>query len=436
MSTLRSTAGLMATSVVVMPIGFLTTVVLARWLTPEDFGSYSVLVGFATLWTLLAQLGWPSATIYRIRRERVSPRRVVTTGLIGMAVTSAIAVVTALGLDEQLAARLLDGAPARLVRFALPLVPAMVYGRFLVGVCRALERFDWENAYRLFVAFGTIAVLSVVLILTDGGLEDAVSSFVSVHVVATLGLGTIVLARTGLEPRWPGRELMASVRYGVKTYAQAIATQLHEQIDLFMLAALLASQGEVGYYAVAVGVVNRLKLVPDAVATVLFPRASSLDLEEAGRFTAAACRHSLVWIGLMMIALGAVAPILVPLVFGAAYAASVPPLLVLLPAMLCMTLATLLSRFFMAFDRQRVTVSVQMGATTANVLLNWILIPRYGVLGAASASLLSYGAAAVAMTWAFRLATGVGIRRMLVIDADDLRTYRTRFALLRARGKP
>jgi len=353
--------------------------------------------------------------------------------VVAMASTSIVAMAVCLAFEDPISRRFLDGAPVEIFRLSLLIVPAMVFGRWLVGLCRAIERFDLNNWYRISVVAGTLAAIVVALVVLGGRLEQAVAGLVAANILSTFWLAGVVLRKTGVSARPSGRELRASLRYGSKTHVQAVATQVHEQVDIFMLAALLSAQEEVAFYAVAVGVVNRLKVIPDAVASAFFPRASSLERDAAADLTALASRHAALWVGAMTVGLAVIAPFVVPWIFGSAYAASVLPLLVLLPAMMCMTMATLLSRFFMAFDRQRVTIVVQGVATIANIGLNFVLIPRLGTLGAALASLASYAFAAGAMAWAFRGETHAGIVQLLVVRREDLVFYRKRLAGMRRR---
>lgn len=416
-----------------MPVAFLTTVVLARRLPPDDVGTYSVLITFATVGTLFSQLGWPSATIYRIRRAGTPLAVAAGAGFWGMSALSALAVGVCLLFEDAITGRFLHGAPSEIFRLALPMLPAMIFGTWLVGVCRALERFDLNNLYRVLTIGGIFGAMGVVLLGLDGSLRQVVASVTAVHCVSSLLLGAIVFSKTGLRLAPPIAEFGASLRYGIKTYAQAIATRLHEQIDIFLLAALLAAPDEVAFFAIAVGIVNRIKMIPNSVAAAFFPHASGLPAEEASAFTATATRNAAVWVVIMTGGLALVAPVLIPLIFGQEYGASVPPLLILLPAMMFMTMATILTRFFMAFDRQGITVSVQSISAAGNVLLNLLLIPRFGIQGAALASFCSYLFAAVVMALVFRHQTGVGLVTLLVPKRSDVDFYRKRIAGLRAR---
>jgi O-antigen/teichoic acid export membrane protein len=123
---------------------------------------------------------------------------------------------------------------------------------------------------------------------------------------------------------------------------------------------------------------------------------------------------------------------MIPLLFGAQYRASIPAFLILLPGMVFYMVYRVVARFFVATDRQQANIASELTSLATNVGLNLWLIPKYGILGAALASLVSYTLSATFILTAFRIATGIGVRRMLVVDRADLELYRKRLATLRA----
>jgi len=147
---------------------------------------------------------------------------------------------------------------------------------------------------------------------------------------------------------------------------------------------------------------------------------------DAATFAARACRHSTAFVWLTALALAVAGPLLVPLIYGEPYAASVVPMLVLLPATALLTTYMLLSRFFMSIDRQQVGIATQAVSAVVNVGLNLVLIPRLGVLGAALASLFSYTLEAALITAAFRWTSGIGIASIFVLRREDWRALRAR----------
>ena len=77
MSFVRDAGSVVATATVGIPIGLVTNIILARWLSLEDRGLYALLTGFAALAFLLSEFGWSTSIVYRVRRSSVQIVRVL-----------------------------------------------------------------------------------------------------------------------------------------------------------------------------------------------------------------------------------------------------------------------------------------------------------------------------------------------------------------------
>jgi O-antigen/teichoic acid export membrane protein len=231
-------------------------------------------------------------------------------------------------------------------------------------------------------------------------------------------------------------ELTDGARFGIKSYGQSVAGQLHERVALFLIAYVLADPAQVALYAIAVGVIERLRIIPESLGASLFPKVAGLEERDAGAFTAAVSRHSLFLVAGSVVVLGVVAPILIPLLFGEEYRASIEPFRILLLAMALLTIYHVLSRYFAGMARQRINVITQAAAATLNIVLNLWWIPRYGIVGAAWAGLVSYALEALMITFAFVWDSGQRLGSVLFIRAEDFGVYRRRLAQLleRVRG--
>jgi O-antigen/teichoic acid export membrane protein len=423
------------TSIILLVVGLASSVVLARFLTVDDFGFYSVALAFAGVVGLLAQLGWGAAAVYRIRRRRADPARVLATGAWVLLASSLIALLLCAPLEDRIVSRFLGGAPSVVFWLALALVPFQIVAVLFSGVARALDRFSLHNGYRLALAVGTLLVLVGILMLRRFGLVEVLVGTLAVQIGATLGMGLLTARVTGLSARPDRAEFVDGTRFGLKSYAQVLAGQLHERVDLFMIAYFLGDPAQLAFYAVAVRVIERLRIIPESLGTALFPKVAGLEEREAAEFTATVSRHSLFWVVCVAVLLGVAAPILLPLLYGERYQSSIPPFQILVVAMTLLTVYHVLSRYFAGVSRQRINVATQVLATAVNVGLNLWLIPRYGILGAAWASLASYGLEAVLVTGAFVRDTGRTLREVLVLRRSDLAAYRDRLAPLLARAR-
>jgi O-antigen/teichoic acid export membrane protein len=85
-----------------------------------------------------------------------------------------------------------------------------------------------------------------------------------------------------------------------------------------------------------------------------------------------------------------VAGLVIKLLFGAQYAAATPMLIVLLWSDIFAILAVARNAYLLAMNWPRVMFLMSVIGAISNILLNIVLIPHYGGIGAAFASLISY----------------------------------------------
>ncbi len=130
------------------------------------------------------------------------------------------------------------------------------------------------------------------------------------------------------------------------------------------------------------------------------------------------------------------APSLLPLVYGAPYAASVTPFLLLLPAVMLLGTARVLARYFTGTNRHKPNIVTRLVSLVVNVGLNWMWIPEYGIAGAAAAALVSYAVDAVLIICVFLSLSGCSIRDLVAIRRADLEPYLRQLENLAKRVRP
>jgi O-antigen/teichoic acid export membrane protein len=434
MRLFRNTAWVLATSMAGLPLHFLASVVLARYLSVADRGLWGVCVTFIGLSTLLSEFGWGPATIYRLRRAGVAPRQVATASLwVGLAIGAAV-VATALALEDFITARFMEGAPTRVFRLALAVVPVHLLWVIFASIARGLDRFALQNGFQLFLDAGRLAAMALVLIAWNGAIEEALYAYLVVQAIGGIGLVVAVLRETGLDAAPRSVEVREGFSFGIRAYAARLAGQVHERVDIFMIAWFLPAE-QVAFYSVAVALISQLKVLPEAIGRSLYPQLAGTAEERTGQLSARVSRHSFAWVVATALAAAVAGPFLIPLVYGSSYAASVLPFLVLLPGMALFTRYRVLSSYFASIGHQRPNVLIQVLTTLVNIALNLYWIPRHGILGAALASLVSYATAAVLITASFMRHSGVGVGETLVLRAGDLDPYRRRYRPLLRRLK-
>ena len=115
--------------------------------------------------------------------------------------------------------------------------------------------------------------------------------------------------------------------------------------------------------------------------------------------------------------------LLLPLLYGPAYKASVAPLMILLPGVLAMSHYKVLTSNFTSRNRQQVSILAASVALALNFGLDWLLIRPWGVIGAAVASTTGYAAAGLILLVFFLRESGLAWQEAVLAKPYELATY-------------
>ena len=161
--------------------------------------------------------------------------------------------------------------------------------------------------------------------------------------------------------------------------------------DIYLLG-IWRDATEIGLYSSAQRIYQLILMVPVIIATAIFPLLSRLATNDDGRFAFVLGKvtASMFVVGLP-ISIGGVllAPRLIPLFFGAGFEHAVPILQVLLVMLLAAFPLVLFSNSVFAYNGQGSLAIIYTLGMIANAVTNIILIPSFGALGSAAATLLS-----------------------------------------------
>lgn len=172
-----------------------------------------------------------------------------------------------------------------------------------------------------------------------------------------------------------------------------LLTSLYK-VDQIMIAAFTGSR-QAGYYRAALVLVGFLWFLPRSFQSLMIQSTSDywaknrIDvIEELATRTT---RYVLLVTLLLAIGLGALAPVFVPLYYGSGAAPVVLPLLILLPGTVGFAVARPLLTITHAKGEIWILIAATGAAAGINLVLNALLIPLYGMTGAALATTIGYG---------------------------------------------
>lgn len=150
---------------------------------------------------------------------------------------------------------------------------------------------------------------------------------------------------------------------------------------------------EVGLYAAAQKMVGILAIFSGFVATATLPSLSRLahsDREKMGRLLESAMKIIFIIAIPLVVGGGIIKNELIGFIFGQSYLPAVNAFAILLFSILAIHPLAIMSNLLFVFDKQYKMIHYSIIASVCNVTFNFLLIPRYGMEGAALATLISF----------------------------------------------
>lgn len=271
-----------------------------------------------------------------------------------------------------------------------------------------------------------VVALVIQVILAVSGSLTATSALVALAVgaatSAAFGLvlvGREVPLRLGLD----SRILRSFLNFGIRGYAANLMMFLNYRLDALIVNGL-SGVVSLGYYSVATAMAETLWYGANGFALVMFPHVSSLERKEADRITPVVCRNTVFMTLLGAVAMFAISRQLIQFVFGSGMVPALHPLWLLLPGIVTLSAAKVISSYLGGIGKPIYSTYIAAVTVTLTVGLDVLLIPRYGISGAAAASSIVYTCTAIASVWIFKIESGAGFLETLFVRPDDFVRYR------------
>lgn len=353
------------------------TVLLARRLGSAGYGEYAFLAATIFIGNMLTTFG----TDMLLMREIASRRdfsQLPAALLLQLALSALFVVFVGVGapfFPNQ------DTSTVLALRiYSLALFPLAFYTIFT----SALRGMELMNSYGLLGLAGALLQVLVVVVLPSSGLIGiAIGLFFVQVVIAVLAAIICALQIPAFWQAWrfSVRALKILVYASAPIALLALLGIVYQKLSIYMLSAL-AGAALTGLFAAVLRVVEASKLIHVSVFTALYPAmARSSDSFWPIQVSL------LVGAALIALTLSLLAAPLIKLFFGLDFSPSSPILRILAWMLVPYTFDTYLTLVFVAAKQERKVVIALSASLLLLVLLNLWWIPRFGLAGAAWASL-------------------------------------------------
>lgn len=369
-------------------------IVISLWMAshfgPHDYGMYAFVLSIVMLISPIADMGISSILVRELAQaDHSEPVNMGSGFMIRLVSTSIVGAVTGLSVMLWFAD---DPLLRRYVYIGLiTLVPR------LLNIAEASLNARVQSRYAVIARL--VATVSITLARVGGLLTNQpLELFIWLSILQAAIEGSVMFyyyqKHHGCVMRWysSGTRCMQLIKASWPLLVSGISVSILVRFDQVMLQQY-AGEAAVGQYSVALLFTEGPSFIPMIICTSVFPGLvqvrkinAALYIKRNQQF-----HNVVIWAGILMVlGINLLGPMVVRLLLGDVYEVSLAVLPILTGCTFMVAAAVVQSHYMMVEDIQWIGSVARVVGGALNILLNGLWIPRYGLAGAAYASLVSY----------------------------------------------
>lgn len=272
-----------------------------------------------------------------------------------------------------------------------------IWASMVIALMMAQERSELNVLANVATRWlNVVAVLGIVYFVSRTALGVYIARLI-VAIVMALAL-TAWFMRQGIPLQWRERnwhKVLAGMRYGVPLMANEIAAILLVSVDRLMLEGLTRSTAAVGVYTVGASLAMQISTMLNAALNLSYTQVSIRQFETEGEAAVLRTKrrilHMLVYAMVaMLVGLIAAGRDAFLWLSGPSKAESTPVFVILAINFVLVGFFYLATSGLQLYKRSMTIFMLTLMSAIVNIILNFVLVPRYGVMGAVYATFGSY----------------------------------------------
>jgi O-antigen/teichoic acid export membrane protein len=395
---------------------FIVSVIIARTLGTEYKGLYDYITLVFLLIANHAHFGLNDATIHFFRDPTIENQDLVNTNFTILSIIAALLSIVVIFLRSQ-------GLFLAEYKFNLIIIGLVyVYSVFLFGLFRhyyiRYEQIKFVNRTVLFSLF--VSTICVILARIFGLLSIGTAYFcVSLQMIIN---AAILFCRSHFKLKFHFNLKLLKIQYEycIFAYLAVLFVVLNYKADQVMIKFLLGNS-KLGIYSVGVVLADLLFLIPSSVGVALLGKLYNSDLskEESLDIITKTIKYTF-YLSVVVAFIGMLMTPIIGVVYGSDYIAAQQVTCILLVGVAMASIGKSSNAYFYREGKIKTYMFLTFVTFFINMVMNYFLIPRFGINGAAIASTISYSLYGFLHLFYFIVVEGVKIDELLFLKKQDL----------------
>ena len=398
----RNATWIIGGRLVQMALSLVVGVLTARYLGPNNYGLIGYGTAYVSFFTSLCVLGLNSVIIKDFVDHPDEQGEAIGSALVMRIAASLLSAVMIVGIVA-----VVDYGEMETL-----LVVALCSLGLVFHVFETFQ-FWFQSQYRskitsmaTLLAYILMSAYKIVLLILEAGVSWFAFAMSVDYIVIAIFLYIAYRRYKGPRLTFSFRKAKSLLSVSYHYILSAMMIAIYGQTDKIMLRQMLPSGDEaVGYYTVATAICAMWVFVLQAIIDSLYPTILQLHgkdtaaYEKKNRQLYAIVFYVSIFVSLVFQFLGGFA---VDLLYGDAYAPAVLPLKIVTWYTAFSYLGVARNAWIVSEGKQKYLKYLYGSAAIMNVILNFVLIPLWGVSGAAAASLITQMATSIFLPLCFK----------------------------------
>lgn len=393
--------------------------VIGRTIGPPGKGLVSLLSLVAGFIAALATVGFEYANVYFLGKNKGLKGSILTQNLLLLLAVMLFLLPLLIYSGKWLSPIILKNLPSLYWVYAMITVPFLIVIRLSMTFFQGLEDFINFNILEIGRFLGYFVLAILILIVFKGGMFGGVELVISQSVLGFF-LCVFLLRESGHSPGKFDFDLAReSFSLGIKAHIGQVLQFFNYRLDLFLVNYYL-NISDVGLYAASVSIGELLWHLPSALSLTLFPRTAGLSAEESAFFSARILRISTAITllgGVILVFIGG----LLLQIYGKPFKEGYPALVLLLPGIVSFGVAKISIGFLHGRGKPLYGTYLTLFSLLFTVIFDILLIPIWGIKGAAIASSIVYTLGGILSIIWFKRESKLNYKDFLLINTSDLK---------------
>lgn len=406
----------------VIVLGLAITSIVARLLGPAAKGAYDLTILVLRTGVMVSVFGLGAANLFLGSREP-EKLNIYATNSIFVSLGIGLICVMILELGSYVPTIQIyfeeTGIQLNVLRSTFFVIPLLLLSTILQEIIRAVGQMLIYSSLSLLQFTLHLILLTPLFFNTDNALIFILATWVISNILLSIIIVAFVYRLTGFSPRPDWQVFKQCFRFGMQLHPGNITQFLNYRLDIFLVAFFLSPEA-VGLYSLSVLLAERLGEIPQSIRRALMYHVSAHH-GEALQLTARTSRIIVILTTPLFIVASLLAAPTINFIFGSEFAPAVLPFIFLLPGIWILSIGRILVVYLTSIDRPIVGTWSALISLVFTIILDLLLIPSVGLIGAAIATSVAYAVASIVILIVFLHDAPMPILQLFIIQKEDIR---------------